>query len=145
MAKKILIHDLHQVLPLSHLPLPLVLECVSAGFPSPAEDYVEKHLDLNDYLIEHPAATFFMRVEGESMSGAGISSGDMLIVDRAATVYNNSIVVAQLDGEFTVKRFKKEGTTVFLVPENSDYSTIKITKDRDFEIWGVVTFVIHKA
>lgn len=125
--------------------LPLLLARIAAGFPSPADDHIEKSLDLNEYLIKHPAATFFVRVEGDSMINAGIRSGDILIVDRAAEVKNNSIVIAQLDGEFTVKRIRKEGASLFLIPESPDYMPIKITDEMDFQLWGVVTFVIHQA
>jgi DNA polymerase V len=131
-----------QILELS---LPLVASPISAGFPSPAEDHIDQSLDLNKFLIKHPAATFFVRVEGESMMGAGISSGDLIIVDRALQAKNNSIVLALVNGEFTIKRIKKTGTTVSLVPENQKYKEIEITPDMDFEIWGVVTYVIHDA
>lgn len=125
--------------------LPLLLQHVSAGFPSPADDYSDQALDLNELLIKHPSATFFMRVEGDSMKNAGINSGDTLIVDRAAQVKNNSIVVAHINGELTVKRIKKVNNILYLVPENSQYKPITITEEMDFEIWGVVTFVIHAA
>jgi DNA polymerase V len=125
--------------------LPLLLARIAAGFPSPADDHIEKSLDLNEYLVKHPAATFFVRVEGDSMINAGIRSGDILIVDRAAEVKNNSIVIAHLNGEFTVKRIRKEGSGLFLIPESPDFMPIKITDEMDFQLWGVVTFVIHQA
>lgn len=127
------------------LPLPLVEASVSAGFPSPAEDHVEKKLDLNDLLIQHPAATFFVRVEGESMIDAGICSGDLLIVDRAVRARDKSVVVAVLNGEFTVKRINKEAGKFFLVPENPDYPRIEVSEEMDFKVWGVVTNVIHSV
>ncbi|HOK39953.1 MAG TPA: translesion error-prone DNA polymerase V autoproteolytic subunit [bacterium] len=118
---------------------------ISAGFPSPADDYSEKKLDLNEYLIKHPEATFFIRVKGNSMVNAGIHSADILIVDRALTPQNNNIIIAILDGEFLVKRIKIIDDEIYLMPENDDYEPIKINKNMDFEIWGVVTYVIHKV
>ena len=117
---------------------------ISAGFPSPATDYMECNLDLNEYLIEHPAATYFVRVEGDSMKNAGIASGDILIVDRALPVGNNCIVVASIDNELTVKRLEKAENKVFLVPSNPEYPVIEVTGEMDLNIWGVVTFVIHE-
>ena len=123
--------------------LPLFLEPVSAGFPSPAGDYVEGKLDLNQHLIRHPAATFFVRVTGDSMIGAGIHSGDILIVDRALEPVDGKVVVVALDGELTVKRLSTRNGKVVLLPENERYSPIEITAERQFEVWGVVTNVIH--
>ena len=125
--------------------LPLLHAQVSAGFPSPADDYTEQKLDLNKHLIKHPAATFFVRVEGDSMINAGIQSGDLLIVDRAMEVTNNVIVVAYVNGEFTVKRIAKKGNRQYLVPESPHYSPLEITAEMDFTTWGVVTFVIHQV
>ena len=127
------------------LPLPLVEASVSAGFPSPAEDHIEKKLDLNDLLIQHPSATFFVRVEGESMKDAGIRSGDLLIVDKAIQASDQSVVVAVLNGEFTVKRISKDRGRFFLIPENPDYSRIEVTEEMEFKVWGVVTNVIHSV
>lgn len=124
---------------------PLLAGTVSAGFPSSAENYVDQALDLNDLLISHPAATFFIRVKGDSMVHAGIHPNDILIVDRAGTVSNNRIIIARINDELTVKRIKIEGTTLFLMPENDAYEPIEITDAMDFEVWGVVTFVIHQA
>jgi DNA polymerase V len=125
--------------------LPLYLSPISAGFPSPAEDYVDKRLDLNEHLIRNPAATFFVRAEGDSMRDAGIASGDILIVDRSADVKNESIVIAALDGELTVKRLCRKKGGLFLIPENPDYKPIEIHPEASFQIWGVVTYIIHKA
>ena len=122
---------------------PLFMTPVPAGFPSPADDYIEKELDLNTYLVKHPAATFFVRVSGDSMRDAGIYPGDILIVDRAIEPTNNSIVIARFEGELTVKRIHKKGRELFLVPENSEYEPIEIQDDMDFEIWGVVKHAIH--
>ena len=127
------------------LPLPLYLSAIKAGFPSPADDYIEKSLDLNEYLIKHPAATFFVKVKGDSMVNAGIFSGDILIVDRALACYENKIVVAVLAGEFTVKRFKRMADRAYLVAENPEYEPIEIQEGSDFEIWGVVVKVIHNV
>lgn len=118
---------------------------VSAGFPSPADDFLEKNLDLNTYLIKHPAATFLVRVQGESMINSHIRSGDILIVDRSIENANNKIVVALINGEFTVKRIKKMGNKLWLMPENPRYRPIVITSEMNFEIWGVVTHVIHST
>ncbi len=117
---------------------------VPAGFPSPAEDYIERPLDLHELLIEHPAATFFVRVEGDSMKDAGLHSGDVLVVDRALTAHHGKIVVALLNGEFTVKRLKIEGGKIFLAPENSRYPVIEVSEGSDFQVWGVVTYAIHR-
>lgn len=124
--------------------LPLFISKISAGFPSPADDYVENKLDLNEHLIEHPAATFFVKVEGNSMNNAGIYSGDILIVDRSLEPSDKKIVVAVVNGDFTVKRIKKTQDKLYLMPENPVYNPIEINQDMDFEIWGVVTYVIHK-
>jgi DNA polymerase V len=117
---------------------PVMAFPVSAGFPSPADDYVESRIDLNQHLIRHPAATFFVRVSGDSMTGAGIQNGDLLIVDRSAECVSGCIVVARVHDEFTLKRVRKEGDRVFLVPENHLYPTIEVTEGSDFEIWGRV-------
>jgi DNA polymerase V len=127
------------------MPLPLYIANVQAGFPSPAEDYLDKTLDLNELLISHPSATFFVRVAGDSMKGAGIFSGDVLVVDRSLEATDNRIVVAILEGEFTVKRLKLSEGRVSLVPENPAYPILQIKEGSDFQVWGVVTYVIHKA
>lgn len=118
-------------------------EHVSAGFPSPASDYEEGRLDLNAHLVQNPAATFFVKVTGDSMIGAGIHSGDLLIVDRSLEVRNKNIVIAVINGELTVKRIKIKGKKVTLEPENENYSPQQITPETDFHVWGVVTNVIH--
>lgn len=123
--------------------IPIFISYIKAGFPSPAEDFIDQRLNLNDYLIEHPEATFFVRVSGDSMINAGIHTGDILIVDRSLIAQNNDIVVAIIDGEFTVKRFKKVGSRILLVPENPQYPAIEIGSDADFLVWGVVKHVIH--
>jgi len=125
--------------------IPLYLSTIRAGFPSPADDYLEKYLDLNEHLIKHPSATFFIRVKGDSMINAGIFSGDILIVDRSIRTYINRVVVAILNGEFTVKRLCKMNHKIVLAAENIDYSPIEITDESDFEVWGVVIHVIHRV
>ena len=125
--------------------LPLFLSRVRSGFPSPADDYIEKKLDLNEHLIDHPSATFFVKVKGDSMINAGIFSGDMLIVDRSKEATNNKIIVAVVNGEFTVKRLRKHFDKVTLMPENPNYRPIEITDTTDFEVWGVVVHVIHSV
>ena len=127
----------------TNLKMPYFEDGVSAGFPSPAEDYMQAKLDLNELLVEHPSATYYVRVNGDSMLGAGIVSGDLLVVDRSLEVTNNCIVVAHIDGEFTVKRIKKTKTKMFLQAENENYKPIEIKKEMDFELFGVVAHAIH--
>lgn len=122
---------------------PLFLARVSAGFPAPAEDYIEGRLDLNKHLIKHPAATFFVRVAGDSMTGAGIHPGDILVVDRSIEPRDASVVIAVLDGELTVKRISRREGRLYLVPDNSHYQPLEILAEMEFEVWGVVTSVIH--
>ncbi|RKX17217.1 MAG: LexA family transcriptional regulator [Candidatus Zixiibacteriota bacterium] len=123
---------------------PIFMIPVSAGFPSPAEDYIEDQLDLNKHLIKHPAATFFVKVKGDSMIDAGIHSGDILIVDRAVNPGNKKVVIAVINGELTLKRIRMSKGKLFLVPENDKYKPVEITEEMDFTVWGVVTNVIHK-
>ena len=121
--------------------LPLFLERVSAGFPSPAQDYVERRLDLNELCIQRPAATYFVKVAGDSMIDAGIYPNDLLVVDRSITAQNDDIVIASLHGEFTVKMLKHD--PLRLVPQNQNYQPILISESDDLEIFGVVTSVIR--
>jgi len=118
---------------------------VSAGYPSPADDYLDGSLDLNQHLIKHPTATFFVRVAGESVREAGIHSGDVLIVDRALTPGDGSVIIAIVDGELTVKRLAKRKGILMLVPENQQYPPLAIRETTAFEVWGVVTYVIHRV
>jgi DNA polymerase V len=120
-------------------------ESVSAGFPSPATDYMDKKLDLNELCIQNPSATFFIRVQGDSMFNAGISDGDILIVDRSLTAKHRDVVVAIIESEFVVKRLFKQGKKVLLVAENYHYPPLVIEDDSDFEVWGVVKRVIHNV
>jgi len=124
--------------------LPLFLANVPAGFPSPADDYVDRKLDLNEYLVKHPSATFFVRVEGESMINAGIHCGDVLIVDRALEATDKKIVIANVGGELTVKRIRKIKSKLFLAAENPDFEPIEVKGGEQFEVWGVVTYVLHQ-
>ena len=128
----------------TELKIPLFESGVSAGFPSPADDYLDLPIDLNEFLIKHPAATFYVRVKGNSMEGAGIRNGDLLIVDRAEEPRNKSIVLGIIDGEFTVKRIKEKGSDLYLIPDNPEFKPIKIDNNMDFQGWGVVTYVVHK-
>lgn len=123
---------------------PLFLSGVSAGFPSPAEDYIDRKLDLNDLLIKNPAATFFVRVAGDSMTGAGINHDDILVVDRSLEATSGRIVIAAYNGELTVKRLMHDKDSIRLVAENPNYAPLIIDKDNGCEIWGVVTSVIHQ-
>lgn len=124
---------------------PFYASKVRAGFPSPADDYIESYLDLNEHLIQHPAGTFFVRASGDSMTGAGIQNGDLLIIDRSLEATNGKIVIAALNGELTVKRLSQVNGRLQLLPENSNYPPIEISDAQDLVIWGVVTFVIHEA
>ena len=125
------------------LSIPLYLDRVAAGFPSPAQDSIEKTLDLNELCIQHPAATFFVRAEGDSMIGAGIFSGDVLVVDRSLNARSGDIVIACLDDEFTVKQLITSPALVQLRPMNAAYSSITLSEDSELELFGVVTTVIH--
>jgi len=127
------------------IPLPLFTSEVAAGFPSPADGYMDDALDLNQLLVTHPAATFFVRVSGESMVDANIHPGDVLVVDRSLEPKSKDIVIAVLNGEFTVKRILRKSGRVFLVPENKSFPLIEVGKEEEFQVWGVVTYVIHKA
>ncbi|MBE17696.1 MAG: peptidase S24 [Nitrospinae bacterium] len=117
---------------------------VSAGFPSPADDHLEKNLDLNEYLIKNPNSTFFVRVQGESMLGSGINSDDILIVDRSLEASNGKIIIAVLYGELTVKRLRFSKNEIWLDADNEKFDSIKITEEMNFHIWGIATNVIHK-
>ncbi len=127
------------------LAVPLYSSFVKAGFPSPADDYIETHLDLNEHLIKHPAATFLVRTSGDSMIGIGIHSGDILVVDRSLEAAHGRIVIAALNGELTVKRLYRQNGEIKLLAENPDYPPINIAESFDLVIWGVVTNVIHSV
>ena len=123
----------------------LYLNSVCAGFPSPASDYLEGEIDLNRYLIKNPLATFIVKSQGNCMLQAGIHSGDLLIVDKSIKPKNNSIVIASIDGELTVKRIKISGKKFLLSSDNKDYGNVKINNESDIFIWGIVTKVIHNV
>jgi DNA polymerase V len=124
-----------------HLPL---YTSVAAGFPSPADDYIEEELDLNDFLIRNPEATFFVKVSGDSMVRAGIYEGDILIVDCSLEAHSGDVIVALIDGEFTVKRLVHQQGKYYLQPENPAYRPMEVNEGCSFQVWGVVTNVIHK-
>jgi len=128
----------------SDLLIPLVNEAVSAGFPSPAEDYIELGVDLNKYLIKNPISTFFLRVSGNSMNNAGIYNNDLLIIDRSINPTPGNIVVALLDGEFTLKRLIKEQNNYYLKADKENYPVISLYEYVDIEIWGVAIYSIHE-
>lgn len=117
---------------------PLYGSAIKAGFPSPAEDWLESKTDLNQYLVKNPAATYLLRVSGDSMKEAGIYSGDVLVVDCSKEAKHDDIIIACLDGEMTVKRLYQKGDKTALIPENDAYTPTTITLDSDFTIWGVV-------
>ena len=124
--------------------IPLMNSAVAAGFPSPAEDHLDLPIDLNKYLVKNPAATFYVRVDGDSMDEADIHQVDILIVDRSESHGTGSVVLAVLNGEFTVKKLIKKGNELYLESSNSTYAPIKIEIETDFKVWGVVTYVIHR-
>ena len=134
-----------QGLELPSMALPIFSNKVAAGFPAPADDHHDVKLDLNEHLVQHPASTFFVRVSGDSMLGAGIHDCDVLVVDRSLVCKDGCIVIAVVDGELTVKRFFRRGDVVALVAENPKYPDIIVTQEMDFSIWGLVTTVIHKV
>ena len=125
--------------------LPLMVSRIAAGFPSPADDYVEKQIDLNTHLIQHREATFILRVTGWSMRDAGIFDGDEIIVDRAITPVDGKIVVAAINGDLTVKRLRRIGSAVHLVAENPEFPPIILQEGEELCIWGVVTRVLHRV
>jgi DNA polymerase V len=135
-----------------NISLPLFLNTVQAGFPSPAESYSDTKLNLNSHLITNPNSTFFVTIAGDSMVEAGINSGDIAIVDRSLEPKNGNVILAVVDGDFTVKKLeitepknKNETTRIKLMPANSAFEPIEITEQMVFQVWGVVTFTIHKT
>lgn len=128
----------------SHAELLYVEGGIQAGFPSPAQDFINETIDLNKELINHPAATFYGRVVGDSMIKEGIEEGDVLIIDRSLEPHNKDLVVCCIDGEFTLKRIQVESNKVWLIPSNELFDPILVTQDNQFSIWGVVTYVIKK-
>jgi DNA polymerase V len=124
--------------------LPLFSHKVAAGFPSPADDYIEGMLSLDEDLIQHKSATFFVRAKGNSMIGAGIGDGDLLVVDKSLNPASGDIVIAVVDGDLTVKRLLKRGNTVTLKPENSRFKEIEFNEGQELQVWGVVTSMVKK-
>lgn len=124
--------------------LPLYLDRVSAGFPSPADDYIEAELDLNRYMVRNPPDTFMVRVKSDALAGAGILDGDVLIVDRSIGLRHGMIVVAVVNGEMCVRRLNRKNGNWVLDPENRDFQPLRIRPGQDLEIWGVVTGMVRK-
>ena len=122
----------------------LIEQGISAGFPSPADDFKEIRISLDRELVKNEEATFYARVSGNSMENAGLSDGDLIVIDKSLNPENNKIAVCFLDGEFTVKRIIKRKQNLYLKPENKNYKEIKISSENDLLIWGIVTFVIKK-
>lgn len=129
----------------SEIKIPYINESVSAGFPSPAADFMETSIDLNKELSENPLATFYIKVKGNSMIDAGINDKDVLVVDRSIEPRDNLIAICFIDGEFTVKRIQLDKDCLYLMPENPNYSPIKVTEENQLIIWGIVTYVIKKV
>lgn len=125
--------------------LPFITSGIKAGFPSPATDFDETRISLDKALVKNPDTTFYAKANGQSMKGAGIDDGDIMIIDRSIEPRNNKIAVCLIDGEFTVKRIKKTKEELLLIPENSDFQPIKITEGNQLVIWGIVTYVIKKV
>jgi len=123
----------------------LAEEGISAGFPSPADDFKETRISLDRELVKNKEATFYARVSGDSMVGAGLDDGDLLVIDRSLNPENGKIAVCLIDGEFTVKRIKKEKNKLYLIPENKEYRPIELKEENELIIWGVVEYVIKKV
>lgn len=128
----------------SSLPLPYADGGIRAGFPSPSQDYLSETIDLNTELVTHPAATFYGRVIGDSMSSEGIEEGDILVIDKSLEPTNGDLAVCQVDGEFTLKRLNIQKDRILLMPSSPDYSPIVVTEENQFMIWGIVTYTIKK-
>ena len=137
--------DLFSIIKKTQINIPVFLDKVSAGCPSPATDYMENKLDLNEYLITHPAATFIVKASGSSMVNADIYSVDLLIVDRSVTPKSNNIVIASIFGDLTVKKLKKKEKSFFLISANDEYPSIEVKEEMECFIWGVVTYIIHET
>ena len=118
---------------------------VAAGFPSPAEDFMDLALDLNKELVRNPASTFYARVRGTSMIDEGINNGDLLIIDKSIEPHDGALAVCFIDGEFTLKRFKDMGDHALLMPANKEFQPIMVNRENDFQIWGIVRYIIKKV
>ena len=136
--------EIHSIDISTSLPLQYADGGIRAGFPSPAQDYLEQAIDLNKEIVKHPASTFYGRVVGDSMRDEGIEEGDILVIDKSLELMDDDLAVCFIDGEFTVKRVRLEKDAAWLVPANPDYPKIKITADNDFIVWGIVTYTIKK-
>ena len=123
--------------------IPLLADPVSAGFPSPADDYTEENIDLNEHLISNPFSTFFLRVKGDSMINAGIKDKDLIIVDKSLTARPGNIIIAMIDGEFTIKRLSIKNNELYLKAENHNYPDFRFKNHINVQIWGVVIYSIH--
>ena len=125
------------------LKIPLLSDSISAGFPSPADDYTEENIDLNEHLISNPFSTFFLRVKGDSMLNAGIKDKDLIIVDKSLRAKTGNIIIAMVDGEFTIKRLSIKNNELYLKAENPNYPDFRFKNHIDIQIWGVVIYSIH--
>lgn len=130
---------------LSELDLPYADGGVRAGFPSPAQDYMDRSIDLNRELVPHPESTFYGRVEGDSMEDRGIFEGDIMVIDKSLEPRNGDVAVCMVDGEYTVKFVEFHADHVMLIPANPAYRPLRVEADEQFDVWGVVTYVIHKT
>lgn len=139
--------QLYRVDERTKMEIPFVQDGLVAGFPSPSQDYIQQSIDLNKELIKNPLTTFFGRVTGESMKDAGISPGDVLVIDRSLELTDGRIAVCYVDGNFTVKRIKidKKKKEIWLMPANSDFEPIKVTEANNFLVWGIVTYIVKKV
>ena len=135
---------IHPVDNSTKLPLPFADGGIKAGFPSPAQDYMETAIDLNKELVKHPASTFYGRVKGSSMIDAGVDDGDILVIDKSIRPTTGDMAVCFIDGEFTLKYIKLEEKVIFLIPANEDFEPIKVTEDNNFVVWGIVQNIIKK-
>lgn len=142
MTKRVL--EIYKTDTSSELPLPIADEGIRAGFPSPAQDFMDLSIDLNKELVRHPSSTFYGRVRGDSMHDAGVTDGDILVIDKSLEPHDGDMAVCFVDGDFTIKYIRIEKDIVWLIPANKKYEPIKITGDNDFLIWGIVTYSIKK-
>ena len=136
---------IHPIMPASNIELPILENNIPAGFPSPTQGMAQEYIDLNKELIEHPTSTFYARVTGNSMIDSGISDGDLLIIDKSLEPRNGEIAVCFIDGEFTLKRISIRENGIYLVPSNPAFKEIKIDEDCNFQVWGIVTYIIKKS
>ncbi|TCL72393.1 DNA polymerase V [Hydrogenispora ethanolica] len=136
---------IHSVETLSKSGLPYVGRQITAGFPSPAEDYLENILDLNEIVVKNPSATFYGRVNGNSMKDAGAADGDLLVIDKSLEYRHDALAVCWIDGEFTLKRLRTVRGQLYLIPANPDYEPIAVKEGAEFMVWGIVTYILKKA